>query len=304
MKQLITIILLLTVTVGFSQSQMVKAELDTTNIRIGEQFTYKISVDETENVIIPKLTLKGLEVVDSLKIDTINNRLIKKYLLTGFDSGAFYIPKQQIFIKNQAYFTDSLLVNVATVPIDTTKVKKYPIKSIKDEPYTFNDFKQYLWWILAILAVIGLLLYYFVFRKKKQEAEQEVVLVLSPYEQAIKNLEELDKKLLWQNNKVKEYYSELTEIVREYIERELKVPALESTTNSVIKMLSNFNIAGSIITTKETIKNLDALLHKADLVKFAKAKPISTEIEHDRKITEEVIKDLKPKLIAIDDEVE
>jgi len=57
--------------------------------------------------------------------------LIQKYIITGFDSGAYYIPQQQIYVKNQAYLTDSLLVNVATVAIDTTKIKKFPIKTIK-----------------------------------------------------------------------------------------------------------------------------------------------------------------------------
>jgi hypothetical protein len=130
---------------AFAQQKMVKVEIDTTNIRIGEQFNLKNSVNETQNVIIPKLQLKGLEIVDSTKVDTIRNSLIRKYILTGFDSGAFYIPQQQIFVKNQAYLTDSLLINIATIAVDTTKVKKFPIKSIKSEGYVFDDFKIYIY---------------------------------------------------------------------------------------------------------------------------------------------------------------
>ena len=128
MKKQIFYILLFISTISFAQKPMVKAEIDTTNIRIGEQFQLKISVDETQNVIIPKIQLKGLEVIDSTRIDTIKNSLIRRYILTGFDSGAFYIPQQQIFVKNQAFLTDSLLINIATIGIDTTKVKKFPIK--------------------------------------------------------------------------------------------------------------------------------------------------------------------------------
>ncbi len=69
---------------------------------------------------------------------------------------------------------------------------------------------------------------YFILRKKKEVEEEVVVPALPPYEEAIQKLHELDEKLLWQNNQIKEYYSELTEIVRGFIERELKVPALES----------------------------------------------------------------------------
>ena len=280
---------------AFAQNSMVKVEIDTTNIRIGEQFNLKISINETENVILPKLQLKGLEVIDSTNIDTLKNSLIRRYILTGFDSGAFYIPQQQIFVKNQAYLTDSLLVNVATVAVDTTKIKKFPIKSIKSEPYTFDDFKIYIYIALAVLAIIAFWIYWFVIRKRKEEEEAPTYRTLPPYEEAIYRLNELDEKLLWQNNKVKEYYSELTEIVRGYIERELKVPALENTTDEVLSMLKDFKDAETIQTSKETIDKLKDLLREADLVKFAKSKPLAPEIEDDRKDAEYIIGNLKPK---------
>ena len=284
---------------------MVKAEIDTTSIRIGEQFQLKISVAETQNVIIPKIQLKGLEIIDSTRIDTIKNSLIRRYILTGFDSGAFYIPQQQIFVKNQAFLTDSLLVNVATIAIDTTKVKKFPIKSIKKEPYTFDDFKIYIYLILAILAIIGFWIYWFVVRKRKETEDAPTYRTLPPYEEAILRLTELDEKLLWQNNKVKEYYSELTEIVRGYIERELKVPALEKTTDEVLEMIKDFKSADSIETSKETIDRLKDLLREADLVKFAKSKPLAIEIEDDRRDAEFIIGNLKPKqIIEKEDELE
>ena len=305
MKTKLFYIFLLIYSVGFSQSDKIKVEVDTTNIRIGEQFQYKISVTETENVIIPKLNkLKGFEVIDTLKMDTIKNKLVQKYILTSFDSGAFYIPKQQIFIKNQAFLTDSLLINVATVAIDTTKIKKFPIKGIKGEPYQFDDFKNYFWWAFAILLLIGVLLYFFVFKKKKEVEEEIIIPALPPYEEAIEKLQELDKKLLWQNNKIKKYYSELTEIVRGYIERELNIPALEVTTDELIDILNDFNEVKSIETDKETIYKLRQLLKESDLVKFAKSKPMAHQIEADRKDAKLVIDNLKPKKEAEEDEVE
>ena len=305
MKAKLFYLFLLIYNVGFSQSDKIKIEVDTTNIRIGEQFQYKISVNETENVILPKLeNLQGLEVVDTLKVDTLKNKLIQKYILTGFDSGAFYIPQQQVFIKNQAYLTDSLLINVATVAIDTSKIKKFPIKGIKGEPYQFDDFKNYFWWALAILIIIGLLLYFFVFKKKEETVEKVIVPLLPPYEEAIEKLQELDKKLLWQNNKIKKYYSELTEIVRGYIERELNIPALEVTTDELIDILNDFNEVKSIETDKETIYKLRKLLQESDLVKFAKSKPMAHQIEADRKDAKLIIDNLKPKKEAIEDEVE
>lgn len=303
-REIGVLFILLTCFFSFSQNEMVKASIDTANIRIGEQFNLKIRVGKTKNVILPKLQLKGLEIVDSTKIDTLKNSLIRKYILTGFDSGSFYIPRQQIFVRNQAFLTDSLLVNVATIAIDTTKIKKFAIKSIKSEPYIFDDFKIYIYLLLTALAIIGFWVYWFVIRKQKEEEEVATYSTLPPYEEAIFRLNELDEKLLWQNNKIKEYYSELTEIVRGYIERELKVPALERTTDEIIETLTDFNDSQSIITSKETIKKLKKLLQEADLVKFAKSKPLALEIEEDRKDAENVISNLKPKPIIEDDELE
>ena len=302
MKKQLCYILLFISTFSFAQNSIVNAEIDTTNIRIGEQFNLKISIDETQNVIIPKLLLKGLEIIDSTETDTIKNSLVRKYILTGFDSGAFYIPQQQIFIKNQAFFTDSLLVNVATIPIDTSKVKKFPIKSIKSEPYTFDDFKIYIYLLLAALAIIGFWIYWFVIRKQIETEEKATYKVLPPYEEAIYKLNELDEKLLWQNNKIKEYYSELTEIVRGYIERELQVPALENTTDEILEILKEFKKAETIQLSKDTFKKLQELLREADLVKFAKSKPLALEIKEDRKDAEDIINNLTPKPIFEDDD--
>lgn len=279
---------------AFSQS-LVKVEIDTTNIRIGEQFQYKITVDETENVILPGLQLDGLEIIDSTKVDTIENSLIRKYILTGFDSGAFYIPQQQVFIKNQAYLTDSLLVNVATVAVDTTKVKKFPIKAIKSEPYTFDDFKIYVIIALIALAIIGFWLYWFLGRKRKIVEDEPTYRTLAPKEEAMVKLKELDEKLLWQNNNIKEYYSELTEILRNYIERELKIPALENTSDEILSYIKEFNDSEVIDVPKDVVQKLKELLQEADLVKFAKSKPLAPEIEEDRKDAEDIINNLKVK---------
>lgn len=304
MKKGIIYILFLISAVSFAQNPKVKVDVETSQIRIGEQFNYRITVNETDNVILPKLELQGLEVIDSAKVDTLNNMLIQKYVITGFDSGAFVIPQQQVFIRNQAYLTDSLLINVATVEIDTTKIKKYPIKSIKKEPFVFDDFKIYIYILLAALAIIGFWIYWFVIRKRKMEEDTPTYRVMAPYEEAMFKLSELDEKLLWQNNKVKQYYSELTEIIRNYIERELKVPALEKTSDEIIEVLLDFNETKSINTTKENIQKLKELFREADLVKFAKSKPLAPEIEEDRKDAELIIHNLKPKEIEKEDELE
>jgi hypothetical protein len=143
-----------------------------------------------------------------------------------------------------------------------------------------------------------------VIRKRKYKEDEPTYKALPPYQEAMFKLNELDEKLLWQNNKVKQYYSELTDIIRGYIERELKLPALEKTTDEIIETLQDFNDAETILTTKETIVKLKKLLQEADLVKFAKSKPLALEIEEDRKDALDIISNLKPKPVRKNDELE
>ena len=294
MKLKILFFLLLMCT--FTYAQKVSVATDTTNIRIGEQFLFKIVIKDTANVIFPEKleNLTKLEVVKDIKIDTFKNSLIKKYLMTGFDSGAFYIPTQQIFIKNRAYLSDSVLINVATIAVDTSQQKPFPIKSIQTEPLVYDDFKPYVIWVILALLLLGLFIYYLKTRKKPEIKEIESINTLPPYEEALEKLQELDDKLLWQNNEIKKYYSELTEIVRVFIEKELEIPALEITTFELISLLSDYNTPKNINITKETVRKLNALLQEADLVKFAKSTPLSHEIEEDRRVAEKVLNDLRP----------
>ena len=294
LKQKILVLLLLITTLTYSQK--VSVETDTTNIRIGEQFLFKIVIKDTANVILPEQleNLTSLEVVKDIKTDTLKNSLIKKYLMTGFDSGAFYIPSQQIFIKNRSFLSDSVLINVSTIAVDTTQQKVFPIKAIQSEPLVYDDFKPYIIWLVLILLLVGLLIYYFKTRKKPEIKETETVSTLPPFEEALQKLQELDNKLLWQNNEIKKYYSELTEIIRVFIEKELEIPALEITTQELVSFLSDYDAPKNINLSKETIKKLNTLFQEADLVKFAKSTPLSHEIEEDRRIAEKVLNDLKP----------
>ncbi len=301
MKRLITYIVFFIGFAVFAQKQPeISVKADTTKIRIGETINYEIIVDNADtgvNFSDIKLDSFGrVEVIESFDIDTLKNRLIKKYTLTSWDSGRYVIPRQRVYVWSQEYLTDSLMIDVNTVAVDTLKQQLYTIKAIQNEPYTFDDFKNYILWILGILLVLGLILY-FLFKRKNAEFDAAGQPILAPYQEAILHLKQLDKKQLWQNNKVKEYYSELTSIVRYYIERELKIPALERTTDGLIDTLTDFSDAESIVTTPETIKKLKALLQEADLVKFAKSKPVATEIENDRENAEEIINTLQPTAV-------
>ena len=290
MKKHIVYILFLIGSIGFAQ-ESVSLKVDTTNIRIGEQINYRILVNEVNNVVFPKLLLDSLgrvELVEDVPVDTLKNSLEKRYVLTSFDSGAYVIPRQTVIIKNAKFEIDSLLINVASVKVDTTKQKMFLIKSIKREPKTFEDYQHLTWWLIPFLIALAILVY-FIFRKKKKVAAPKVY--VAPIKEALQRLLELDEKELIKQNKVKAYYTELTDIVRTYIEKDIKIPALESTTNELIETITDFNDSSKLGISNETISHLKRVLQSADLVKFAKSKPLIDEIKFDRTTIEEVLKE-------------
>jgi len=280
---------------GFSQESPVKVISDTTFIRIGEQIHYKLSVNKANRIVFPKLQLDSLhkvEVVESLPMDTLKDKIEKKYILTSFDSGQYVIPQQQVLINNKKYITDSLLINVATVKVDTTKQKMFPIKAVKSEPKTLDDY-LYLWWLIILLIIIIATIIYIIYRKKVKK--EEVKVYIPPIQEAMQRLKELDEKQLLKQHKIKLYYSELTEIVRSYIEKDINIPALESTTDELLETMTDFNESSKLGISKETLKELKEILQNADLVKFAKSKPIVEEIKTHRTLSERILQNLKPK---------
>jgi len=285
--------LLFTMIFGVTSFSQVTSFIDSTNIKIGEEIRYTIQVqaDTTAVVVFPEgPTFTPLEVIDSYKIDTTYEqakyRLIKKYGLTQFDSGKYTIPQQRILINNKPFLTDSLNVEVRDVVVDTTKQKMFDIKPAIEVDRPPFDLKGVLIWLLPILGLAGLLIYLFFRRKKRKDAEEKV---LPPYEEAIFALKRLDDSPLLKENKSKEYYSNLTEIVKRYLDREVDDSALESTSDELIERLQLHKDAGHFDFDRETIRHLDQILKRADLVKFAKMQQEIGQAEADRNTIEEII---------------
>jgi LPXTG-motif cell wall-anchored protein len=294
-KSLLFFLFVLTSFIVFSQQPVISASIDSTQIKIGEQIIYSISVetDSTKLVVFPEgQTFNPMEVVESLKTDTsrFQNRfkLLKQYALTQFDSGSYTIPQQKILINDTPFLTDSMKVEVATVVVDTTKQKMYSIKPAMAVPSVF-EIPNWFWWLLAGLIILGLGYYFFRRKKKKQEAEKK----LPPYERALLELQQLDKSQLLENRETKEYYSKLTEAVRRYLEDEINLRAMESTTSELINYLEMKMDAGKLKLSRKTIDELKTILQRADLAKFANSRPDIITAKGDRSKIELVINDTK-----------
>jgi hypothetical protein len=285
MKKNIYIYFLLFSTAIFAQKQVVTS-IDTIKNKIGAEFklTLKTDVDTMTKVVFPNLkNIGALEVIESYKIDTIkkNNRyeLIKKYGLTQFDSGMYVIPSVKILINNKPFLSDSIAVEVANVPVDTLKQKMYDIKDIVPAENQSNNWWKY---VLGLLLLVGLgaLIYFLIKKHQKKKIEEETF--KTPIEKATNLLNTLEKKELWQKGEIKSYYSELTDITRNYIEEAIEIPAMESTTSELIVNLKKASQKKKMKLSQETIDNLERVLKQADLVKFAKSKPLDFEITEDR----------------------
>nr|WP_235989257.1 BatD family protein [Psychroserpens algicola] len=257
----------------------VTSSIDTTSIKIGEQITYKIQVeaDTTDLVVFPEgQTFMPLEMIESYKVDTTKVKarlkLIKRYGLTQFDSGSYTIPKQKIVIGTKTVFTDSLKVEVRAIAVDTTKQNLYDIKPMIEVEKASSDWWKYFLIGLLIAGLAGFLLYWLIWRKKPLTEEEEIAL-LPPYDRAKLALKKLDGSDYLQREELKDYYSELTFIIRKYLDEKVYDRALESTTDELVNRLHLLRDANKIELSTDDINNIETILKRADLVKFAKSAP-------------------------------
>ena len=295
MKRILYFILILFVFPTL-HAQEVKVATSTKNIKIGEQIEYKISVQAPADatVLFPEgQTFGALEMVKTNPTDTLKEsgkfRLEKAYYLTQFDEGKYTIPQQKIQISHKDFYTDSLLVEVHNVAVDTLKQPLYDAKPIADVTSPSSS----LLWLWIVLGIVALLLtaaasYFFVFRKKKLSAEEERK-KLPPFERAIQDLKDLQNSKYLIESQHKAYYTRLTDIVKEYLEDEVHILAKESTTDELLAKINDLQQNGKLHLSAETISNLKRVLQNADLVKFAKSKPSDSNAEYDRETIENVV---------------
>jgi hypothetical protein len=277
----------------FAQKHIATAKLDTNNVQIGDhiQLTIQLQTDEGNAVIIPvlsdtmdsKIEFVSVGVLDTL-IDTKTHvkTYSKTFTLTIFEPGIYTFPEIPFLVKTPSdtgYFevpTNPVEVTVGAPEVDMEKDIE-DIKTVWRIPITFKEVLPYLLIVvgLGVLIVVGL----YVYRKWKNK---EPLFTFAPkpvvpaHVEALDHLEELRLKQLWQQNLVKDYYTELTDILRIYMEKGLNIRAIEMTSDELIDAVEE-----SSLENKSTLIDfLREVLPTADLVKFAKSAPLADE--HDR----------------------
>ena len=274
-----------------AQEAGVEARLDTNRLLIGDQvalhFTFtgpagaqvlwpRLPDTIYDNILVIARDLPDTTLSQDRRTATIHQRLV----LTSFDTGFYSIPPIPFYYRLlpdttvRVAETGMLLFDVATVAVDTTQAIK-PIKGPIRVPLTFRDILPWLLLALGVAAITALALWYIRRRKKNKPLFQLIPVVeRKPHEIALAALAELKEKKAWQSGRYKEFHSELTDILRRYIEDRFSVRALESTTDEIMEEMVSQGSVG-----KENLDRLRSILVLADLVKFAKARPLGGENE-------------------------
>jgi len=281
----ICLLLLLSAASGlYAQQVRVNAEVNRKEIKIGEQLRLKLSAEYDEKITLswPAIRDKAGEKFDVVSISkpvtsTAANKttFVQEYVLTSFDSGRQHIPAF-VFSYSDGndtvrLLTDSIPVNVSSVQVDTTQTF-YDITGPEDAPFTFREILPYVV-LIAVAVVLGLAVFFLVryLRSRRRSKIPEVIVpeapVIPPHITAYEKLAQLENEKLWQQGMIKEYYIELTGIVRQYIQGRFGIDASEMTTDEIMDGIRSANIQ------PEATRRLGQMLRLADLVKFAKARP-------------------------------
>lgn len=264
--------------VSAQQDISASATLDKSSVLIGEHSNLKLSLSSSEQFELlewPQIydtIVSEIEIIERTSIDTIISKdqyqYIQNFKLISFDSGYYAIPPFEFKIKTKNGIEEHLetiaqLFEVHTIEIDSTANIK-PINSIVNIPVTFAEVARKSSFVLLILAVIGLIIFliYYIKKHKRVPIISRPKPVIPANRRALDSLYELENKKLWQAGQVKEYYSEVTDILREYIAGAYDIPAVEMITDDIFDLMKKsdkyqteyYNLAHNIFITSDMVK--------------------------------------------------
>ncbi|WP_300102561.1 hypothetical protein [uncultured Alistipes sp.] len=271
----------------------VTAHIEPDSILIGDRFDLVIDVEKdlVQVVEFPEFENRDgrIEFVESLPVDTLERdgrhlKLRKRYRLAAFDEGRYNLGTASVLYADKNILDtlstrDSLYLEVTTFQIDSTSQSIYDLKGQRTLPFRLAEIRTYLLWGAAALLLLAAALYALVrwlrSRGKRLGDLFKPAPPLPPHVAAIRALEALHNQKLWQNNRHKQYYSGLTDILRTYIAARWGIGAMEMTSDEIIAAMRPVELPD------KARMDLTAILRDGDLVKFAKATPPAEENEAD-----------------------
>lgn len=264
----------------------VDAKLDSAGIFIGQRIgmTLEVSVDAGKEVEFPEwdsldYVVPGIEFVNAEKIDTtfLNEKkrvsLSRKYYFTSFDSALYRIPEMEVKVDGEVYKSNVLALKVFTFDVDTLHTDSiFGIKAELAPPFDWAEWRVVIYSLLLAL-LIGGLLYYIIYRLKNNKPILRFIRnkkKQAPHKVAMQKIEQIKEDKIWQSEDSKEYYTQLTDTLRNYIKERYGFNALEMTSFEIIQRLQEVN-------DEAAISELRELFQTADLVKFAKYSTLINE---------------------------
>ena len=290
-----------------SQRPVVTARIEPDSIGIGDRFDYVIEVEKDLVQVVQFPVYEAddgkIELVQELPVDTLQRegrrlKLRKRYRLAAFEEGRYNMGFAQVLYADKNIVDtlrstgDSLRLEVGTFLIDSTSQSIYDIKGQKTLPFRFAEIRGYLTWTLIVLLLLGAAAYGLVrwlqARGKRLADLFRPAPPQLPHVVAIQALEALHHQKLWQNNKHKQYYSGLTDILRTYISGRWEIGAMEMTTDEIVAAMRDIQLPDKVA------MDLVAILRNGDLVKFAKDTPDAEQNEADYLKTYYFVEETKP----------
>lgn len=259
---------------------VVSAAIDSTTLFIGDQtdLHLRATCEKSEEVQFPTLTeelIPGIEIVDQTIIDTttLNDGRVQynQYLtLTSFQDSLFYINPLPFVSNGDTIWSESMTLNVVQpFEIDSTDIAITDIKGIYKAPIWWWGILR---WVLLALAIAGVGIggYYLItFIRKQYSNDSEELTPTAPLrpadEVALEKLDAIREEKIWQTGQVKEYHTQLTDVIREYIARRFDVSSVEQTSDETLTAMRPL-----LNDKRELYDQLRKMLQLADLVKFAK----------------------------------
>lgn len=290
-------------------SATISTRLDSTDLLMGKQTALHVEIIQDKNVIggftneLADTICQYVEIVGRPEADTVdlgNNRIQinRDLILQSFDSGLYVLPPLQYVIGSDTFESSQLSLRVMPVNVDTL-ADIHGYKSVEEFPFNFldllPDFIVDYWWLyllIIFIAVAGVCVYLFVIKKENIVAVP--VKLVPPYEEAMQRLEELKNRKLWQAGQDKEYYTELTDILRNYIDRRFDINAMEMTSSQIISTLRKNK------ETKAVNEQLGKILEMADFVKFAKVRPLPDDNEASYQRAVNFVNETRPVIAEVE----
>lgn len=270
------------------QAQQVLSRTNTKQIRIGEIIEYTIQATYNPDLFriqFPTIsdTFNHFELVQAPAIDTITHRgsieIKHTYKISNYDSGMWTIPAAAVHLHatngraDTTLYTEAIPIQVQTLAIDTSK-GFMPIADIRDAPMPWQTLCWYALLILLIILLVGFIIFYLIKKWKAANKPHEIIAVASklpPHEEALQSLQRTEEKAIWKEGLVKDYYTEIADIMRTYIARQFEMDVFDKSTSEIMQQVRKVKYLSTVR------QQLRQLLELADLVKFAKTTPTASE---------------------------